>query len=299
MNPANSNSSSKRKDLRKDGGLQIRKMNEKSWVYPKDNPCCFWKERCLMMETALDLGLTQECNQGEHKAKATPGSMFIKMMDEKTGFFFSYLAGICTGRVIVTINSLGRLSQHKVWFPSALTYAMALLTLVLHEVQLWGWWAGAPQALTQFELLCPQTLLGADDGNLQSRGRAAGITHPAWPLPISGVQGHPSHQPHPEKSSPRQLGCSHLVQPMCTEQKDNWFPAAAVSHQRESATLLLTRPFPSVDVIPGWKSWQAAVSRSKEAPWLAQLPKQARPSSQVNAFTAAPKTFWKPLTHAF
>lgn len=42
-----------------------------------------------MLETALDLGLAQECNQGEHKAKATPGSVFIKMMEDKTGFFFS------------------------------------------------------------------------------------------------------------------------------------------------------------------------------------------------------------------
>lgn len=84
----------------------------------------------------------------------------------------------------MTINSLERLSQHKVWFSSALTYAMPLLTLVLHEIQLWGWWAGALQALTQLELLCPQALLGADDGNLQSRGRAACITRPAWPLPI-------------------------------------------------------------------------------------------------------------------
>lgn len=220
-----------------------------------------------MLETASDLGLAQECNQGEHKAKATPGSVFIKMMEEKTGFFFPYLVGICTRRVIVTINPLEQLSQHKFWFPSALTYAMALLTLVLHEVQLWGWCTGAPQALTQFKLLCPQTFLGADNGNLESRGRAACVTHPAWPLPISGVQGHPSHQPHPEKSSPRQLGCSHLLQPMGTEQKANCFPAAAGSHHRESATLLLTRPFPSVGKIPVWKNWQAAVSRPRGAPW--------------------------------
>lgn len=142
-----------------------------------------------MLETALALSLAQECNQGEHKAKATPGSVFTKMTEKETGFFL-YLEGIGTGRVTVTVNSLGRLSQHKVcfsvWFSSALTYAMPLLTLVLHEIQLRGWWAGALQALTQFELLCPRALLSADDGNLQSRGRAAGITRPAWPLPISG-----------------------------------------------------------------------------------------------------------------
>lgn len=169
----------------------------------------------------------------------------------------------------MTVSCLGQLSKHKVWFSSALTYAMSLLTLVLHKVQLWGWWAGALQALTQFELLCPQALLSADDGNLQSRGRAAGVTHPAWPPPISEGAPRkdtpPTHQ-CPEKSSPRQQGCSHRAQPMCPDQKANCFPAAG-SHQRESATLLLTSPFPSIDKIPGWKSRQAAASMPREAPW--------------------------------
>lgn len=35
-----------------------------------------------MLETALDLGLAQECRQGEHKAKTTPGSVFIKIMED-------------------------------------------------------------------------------------------------------------------------------------------------------------------------------------------------------------------------
>lgn len=56
---------------------------------------------------------------------------------------------------------------------------MSLLALVLHQVQLRGWRAGALQALTQRELLRPRALLGADDGNLESRGAVALWWHPS------------------------------------------------------------------------------------------------------------------------
>lgn len=72
----------------------------------------------LTLEPALALSLAHEYNQGMHKAKATPGSVFRKSMEEKTGlFFFIDLVGIDTRRrVIMTFSSLGGLSQHKIWF---------------------------------------------------------------------------------------------------------------------------------------------------------------------------------------
>lgn len=49
-----------------------------------------------------------------------------------------------------------------------LTNPISLFTLVLHEVQLWrGWWTFPLQLLTQPELLRPQALLSAQDGELE------------------------------------------------------------------------------------------------------------------------------------
>lgn len=98
--------------------------------------------------------------------------------------------------------------------------------------------------------------------------------------------------PRPEKSSPRQLGCSHLVQPMCTDQKASCVPAAAGCHQRESASLLLTRPFPSTGQIPGWKGWAGSSLHPQGSPVVGTTAAAWCPSSQVNAF---PKPTGNPL----
>lgn len=57
---------------------------------------------------------------------------------------------------------------------------MPLLALVLHEVELWGWRAGALQALAQLELLCPRALLGADNRDLESRERPGSGDTLSW-----------------------------------------------------------------------------------------------------------------------
>lgn len=175
----------------------------------------------------------------------------------------------------MTINSLGRLSQHKICFPSALTYAMALLTLVLHEVQLWGWWAGAPQALTQFELLCPRALLGADYGDLQSRGRAAAVTHFAWTLPI--YRGVPCKNIHPsshiQRKAPQGSWAAAYVQgaesqlfPSCC-----WIPPEGISHTSFDKTLSKRWLHTWVEELAG-SSLQAQGSSSVSTTAAASLP---------------------------
>lgn len=102
--------------------------------------------------------------------------------------------------------------------------------------------------------------------------------------------------PCPEKSSPRQLGCSHLVQPMCTDQKASCVPAAAGSHQRESASLPLTRPFPSTRQIT-----------RVEGLGRQQPPPPGKPRGGHNCCSMVPivpsecfpKTHWKPPAYAF
>lgn len=57
---------------------------------------------------------------------------------------------------------------------------MPLLALVLHEVELWGWRAGALQALAQLELLCPRALFGADNRDLESREKPGSGDTLSW-----------------------------------------------------------------------------------------------------------------------
>ena len=75
------------------GGLEIRKITAKGWVCPRDESLLLLKREIFTREPALDLSLACKYNHGIHKAKATPGSVFRKRMEEKTGFFFHRFSG--------------------------------------------------------------------------------------------------------------------------------------------------------------------------------------------------------------
>lgn len=86
INPANVSSSNKLRDLRGDEGLENRKITAKGWVCPGDESLLLLKREMLTVEPALSL--VHEYKQGMHKAKATPGSVFRKKMENRI-FFFS------------------------------------------------------------------------------------------------------------------------------------------------------------------------------------------------------------------
>lgn len=208
-------------------------------------------------------GSCPRVNQGEHKAKATPGSVFIKIMEEKTGIFLLFSGDWYRKNLSIVycdyqLSGMTEPTQSLFLFGFHLPSPMPYPCSHLYSTKFSSGGDGqVPRKLSHsLNSSVHKPSLVQTIGTCKAEGEQLVLLTCLASAHLGGstVQAHPSHQPQPEKSSPRHLGCSYLVQPMCTDQKGNCFPAAAESHQRESATLLLTRPSPSIDKIPGWKS---------------------------------------------